>query len=164
MKNKLFNNLLLFSLFGIALGFFGMLYEGVVVIPKMLDPAPQRMQFWHHFYLVINPIIFYIPLLPIATIMLIVLYFTATKQKNDIKKQLGIAGVCQIAAMILTFYIVTKINLKFYFSNIEKYGDLIPFNTLLINILSVVRLLFSVISLFLVFKSYIKTQQLMIKI
>jgi hypothetical protein len=81
MQNKLFNNLLLFSLFGIALGFFGMLYEGVVLIPKMLDSTMQRMQFWHNFYSVINPIVFYVPLLPIATIVLILLYFFA-KEKH----------------------------------------------------------------------------------
>lgn len=159
MKNKLFNTLLLFSLFGVALGFFGMLYEGIVVIPNMLDTSPQKMQFWHSFYLVINPIVFYIPLVPVATMLLLILYFNTLKQKSEIKKHLGRAGVAQIVAMVLTFFIVTKINLKLYLSDIEKYADIIPFKMLLINILSVIRLMFSAIALFFVFKSYIKTQQ-----
>jgi len=79
MKNKLFNNLLLITLSGLALGFFGMLYEGVVLVPNMLNLTTAKMQFWHNFYKIINPIIFYIPLVPIAAIILIILYFT---QKN----------------------------------------------------------------------------------
>ncbi len=155
MRNKLFNNLLLFSLFGIALGFFGMLYEGVVLIPKMLGNTMQRMQFWHNFYLLVNPIVFYIPLLPIATIVLILLYFI-TKQKGTVRKQLGKACICQIMTLVLTFYIVTQINLKLYFSEIEKYADVIPYKTLIVNILSVIRLIFSASALFFIFKSYFK--------
>ena len=64
MKHKLFNSLLLFSLFGIALGFFGMLYAGVVTIPKMLDTSMQRMLFWKGFYAIMNPISDYIPSRP----------------------------------------------------------------------------------------------------
>lgn len=156
MKNRLFNTLLLFSLIGIALGFFGMLYEGVVLIPNMLDTTPQRMQFWHNFYVVINPIFFYIPLVPLATISLLLLYFYSPPQQRTIKKQVGWAGIAQIVAMALTFYIVTKINLKFYLGDIEKYADILPFKMRLVNILSVIRLLFSGLALFFTATSCLK--------
>jgi hypothetical protein len=158
MKDKLFDRLLLTALFGLALGFFGMLYEGVVLIPNMLNLTPAKMQFWHNFYLIINPIIFYIPLVPLATIILIVLYFTQKKQ-NDSRLKLGWAVLSQIVVMVLTIYIVSQINLKFYLSDIEKYADIIPAKTLLINILSVTRLIFSAIALVITFNSYIKTHQ-----
>jgi hypothetical protein len=159
MKNNLFNNLLLFSLFGIALGFFGKLYEGVVVAPKMLDSSMERMLFWHDFYSVINPIIFYIPLLPLATITLAILYFKTPKLKAELKKRLGLASIFQIVALALTFYIVTQINLKLYFGDVEKYADVIPSKTLLLNILSVVRLVFAAIALTFIFKAYTETQK-----
>lgn len=159
MKNNLFNNLLLFSLFGITLGFFGMLYEGVVLGPKMLDASMQRMLFWHDFYSVINPIVFYIPLLPLATITLVILYFKTPKLKTELKKQLGLAGIFQIAALAVTFYIVTQINLKFYFGDFEKYAGIIPFKTLLFNILSIIRLVLAAITLIFIFKAYIQARK-----
>jgi len=158
MKNKLFNSLLLFALVGIALGFFGMLYEGVVTIPKMLDTSMQRMLFWKNFYAVVNPITYYIPLTPLATITLVVLYFVTPKEK-DIKKRLGAAGALQIIVLAMTFYIVTQINLKLYFSDLEKYADVIPGKVLLINILSVVRLALGAIALIFVFRAHVQTQK-----
>ena len=159
MKARLFNSFLLFSLFGIALSFFGMLYEGIVVIPKMLDASRERMQFWQSFYRVINPIMFYIPLVPVATLLLLFLYVNTRKQTDEFKKQLGWAAITQVLSLVLTFYIVTQVNLKLYFSDIGKYAGIIPFKTVLVNILSVIRLVFSAIALFLLFRSYVDTQQ-----
>jgi hypothetical protein len=159
MKNNAFNNLLLFSLFGIALGFFGMLYEGIVFVPKMLESSMQRMLFWRDFYSVINPIVFYIPILPLATIALLISYFRTPKIKTQLKKQLGLASLFQIVALALTFYIVTQINLKFYFGGVEKYADVIPVKTLLLNILSVIRLVLAALALTFVFKAYIISQK-----
>ena len=159
MKSKLFNNLLLFSLFGIALGSFGMLYEGVVSIPKMLDTSVARMLFWKNYYAVINPVLYYIPLVPLATITLLVLYFRTPKEKTGLKNRLKLAGIFQIATLLLTFYIVTQINPKLLFSNVEKYADIIPAKVFLVNILSVLRMALMAIALTSVFKGYILTQK-----
>ncbi len=159
MKSKLFNNLLLFSLFGIALGSFGMLYEGVVSIPKMLDTSMARMIFWKNYYSVINPLVYYIPLVPLATITLVVLYFKTSKEKTALKNRLKLAGIFQIASLILTFYIVTQVNLKLLFGDIEKYADIIPAKTLLVNILSVFRMVLTAIALTAVFRAYLLTQK-----
>jgi len=156
---KLFSNILLFSLFGIALGFFGMLYEGIVFVPKMLDNSMQRMLFWRDFYSSINPVGFYIPLLPLASITLIALYFKTSKQNTEIKKRLAWASIFQILSLIITFYIVTQINLKLCFSNIEKYAGEIPTKTLLINVLSIFRMTFSALALAFVFKAFIQLQK-----
>src|ERR1700740_1926998 len=154
MKSKLFNNLLLFSLFGIALGFFGMLYEGVVNVPKMLDGSMARMLFWKNFYAVISPIPYYIPLVPLATITLVVLYFNTPKPKVELKNRVRLAVIFQVVSLALTFYIVTQMNLKFYFSDIEKYADTIPTKTLIVNIISVIRMTLAAIALASVFKAY----------
>ena len=159
MKSKLFNNLLLFSLFGIALGFFGILYEGVVNVPKMLDNSMPRMHFWRDFYTVISPVVYYIPLVPMATITVIILYFTTPKQKIELKNLLKWAGMLQVISLALTFYIVKQMNLKLLYGDIEKYAGVIPTKTLIVNIISVIRIALTAIALISVFKAYIQTQK-----
>jgi len=159
MKPKLFNDLLLFSLFGIALGFFGVLYEGVVFIPKMLDHSMDRMLFWKGFYATLSPVAYYIPLTPLATITLVVLYFRTANEKTGLKKQLGWAAICQVASLVVTFCMVTQINPKQFFSNPEKYADVIPAKTILINVLSVFKIGLTAIALTFIFKAYIQTQK-----
>jgi len=159
MKSKLFSNLLLFSLFGIALGFFGILYEGVVYGPKLLDVSKERMHFWKDFTSIINPLVYYFPLTHLATITLAVLYIMTPKEKADIRKRLRLASIFQIASLLLTFYILTQINFKQSFGNIEKYANAIPGKVLLFNILSVLRVALAAVGLTFIFKAYIQTQK-----
>jgi hypothetical protein len=155
MKSKLFNNLLLFALFVIALGFFGMLYEGVLIVPNMLDTSMARMTFWGNYYAVINPIIYYIPLTPLATIALVGLYFRSQKEEVLLKNYLGWGAILQIITLAITFYMVKQINLKLCFSNIAVDANVIPAKVVLANILSVVRLVLAAVALTLTFKAII---------
>jgi hypothetical protein len=159
MKSKLYNNLLLFSLFGIALGFFGILYEGLVYGPKLLDVSMERMLFWKGFTSVISPVIYYVPWVYLATIVLMVLYFRTPKEKGEIKKRLKLGSIFQMASLGLTIYILTQINFKTSFGNLEKYGDAIQGKVILFNILSAFRLTFGAIGLSCIFKAYIQTQK-----
>jgi uncharacterized BrkB/YihY/UPF0761 family membrane protein len=159
MKNKLFNHLLLFSLFGIALGFFGILYEGSVYGPKMLGDSKIRMLFWKEFYTVISPLVYYIPLVPLATVILIILYFNTPKENVELKSRLKIGGLFQIGSLILTLYIIKQLNLKLYFSNIGKYSSDIPAKAILFNILSVCRIALTIVALIAVFRAYIQYQK-----
>jgi hypothetical protein len=159
MKGKLFSNLLLFSLFGIALGFFGILYEGVVYGPKFLDVSMERMLFWRNFTSIISPVIYYVPWVYLATIALVVLYFKTPKEKGELKKRLKLASIFQIASLVLTIYILTQINFKMSYGNLEKYADAIPGKAILFNILSVFRITFCAIGLCYIFKAYIQTQK-----
>ena len=154
MTSKLFNNILVFTLFGVALGFFGILYEGVVNVPKMLDNSMPGMLFWKNFYQVISPVPYYIPLVPFATVTLIVLYFKTPKQEAALKNRLKLAGILQITSLVLTFYIVKEVNLKLYFGDIEKYAAVIPTKTLVVNIVSAIRIALTAIALISVFKAY----------
>jgi len=158
MKLKLFNTLLVFSLFGIALGFFGILYEGVVYGPKFLDVSMERMQFWKAFTAVISPIPYYIPIYPIATILLIVLSFRTPKEKSGLKKRLIAASLFQIASLALTVYILTQINFKRSFGSLDKYAYEIPGKAVLFNILSIVRIGLGAIGVAFVFKACMQTQ------
>jgi hypothetical protein len=162
MKARLFNNLLLFSLFGITLGFFGVLYEGVVYGPKFLDTSIERMLFWKSFTSVISPIPFYIPWDPLAAVIALTLFFITSKQQVLIKKQLKWASIFQIASLVLTFYILFQINFKQSFGNLEKYAAEIPFKVILFNILSICRISFAAIAMSFAFKAYIQTQKVQI--
>ncbi len=159
MKNKLFNNLVLFSLFGITLYFFGILYEGVVYGPKLLDVSKERMLFWKDFTSIISPIIYYVPWVYLATIVLVVLYFKASKEKTELKKRLRLASIFQIASLVLTIYILTQINFKMSFGNLEKYAGEIADKVFLFNILSVIRVVLAAIGLTFIFKAYIQIQK-----
>jgi hypothetical protein len=158
MKLKLFNNLLVFSLFGIALGFFGVLYEGVVYGPKFLDVSMERMQFWKAFTAVISPIPYYIPIYPIATILLVVLSFRTPKEISGQSPRLIVASLCQLASLALTFYILTQINFRRSFGNLDKYAYEIPGKVLLFNILSFIRIGLGAIAVAFVFKVYMQIQ------
>jgi hypothetical protein len=159
MKSKLFNNLLLFSLFGCALYFFGILYEGVVYGPKFFDVSMQRMLFWKDFTSVISPVVYYIPWVYLATIALMVLYFRTPKEKAELKSRLKLASIFQVTSLALTIYILTQINFKLRFGNLEKYADSIPGKVVVFNILSVFRIAFGATGLTYIFKAYIQTQK-----
>ncbi len=159
MKLKLFNNLLLFSLFGIALGFFGILYEGIVYGPKFLDASMERMLFWKNFTSIISPLAYYTPWVGLATLTLVVLYFKTPKQKMSLKNRLKWASVFQVLSLAITFYILTQINFKQSFGDIQKYADVIPGKAVLFNILSIIRIIFMAIALSSLFKGYIQTQK-----
>jgi hypothetical protein len=117
------------------------------------------MLFWKNFTSVISPIIYYVPLVYLATITLVVLYFKTPKQKAELKKRLRRASIFQIASLALTIYILTQINFKLRFGNLEKYADTIPGKVVLFNILSVFRVALAAIGLAFIFKAYIQTQK-----
>jgi hypothetical protein len=158
MSLKLFNSLLLFSLFGISLGFFGMLYEGMIYLPGMLDVSAGRMQFWHGFYEVIKPFIYYIPA-QLGSLILVILYFTTDNRKRELKRTLKYASLFQILALTSTFYIVKQIDLQLCFSDVEKYKDLIPGKVVLANVVSVFRIVIAGTAMAFVLKAYVQAKK-----
>lgn len=160
MNRKLFNSLLYFALFGIALGFFGILYEGLVYGPKMIGDSKERMLFWKSFYSVISPVFYYIPLNPLATISLVILFFSSSRLEPELKNKLLRAALLQIASFMLTFYIVKVIDLKTAFNNIEQYASEIPRKAVIFNILSVIRICASALALSFVFRACLISRQL----
>jgi hypothetical protein len=158
MSAKLFHNLLLFCLFGIAMWFFGNLYEAIVIAPNMLQNAIQRLHAWQDFFVCTNPVFFYVPIPQLATVTLVVLYFKAPRQNVYIKKQLKLALIFQIAALMLSVYIIAQLNLKLFFGDLEKYADEIPSKAILWNILNAMRVVLVGAALSFVFKAYTQTR------
>ena len=110
MKDKTINGLLVFSIFFLALWFFGNLYEELVIAPNQVINSYEKLQHWQHFFTETNPMYFYVPFTQVAIIIICILYFKITDihQKKLLKKAIifGIFGI------ILTVVIVTQINLK----------------------------------------------------
>jgi hypothetical protein len=159
MQENLYNNLLLFSLFGVALWFFGNLYEGIVIAPNLLTDSFQKAQHWQNFIDVTNPILFYVPLTPLSTITLLLLYFKTPKQKTDLKRQMKFAVIFQVLSYSLSIYIITQINLIIFFGDLNKYIGIVHTKALLWNILNIIRVTLVAIALIFNFKAYLQTQK-----
>jgi hypothetical protein len=159
MSGKLYNSLLLFSLFGVAMWFFGNLYEGVVIGPNMLNNSIRRMHAFQDFFVLTNPIFFYIPIPQLSTITLLVLYFKTPKQKHTLKRQLKLASIFLIISLVLSVYIITQLNFKLFFGDLEKYAGQIQIKALSWNILNVFRLTLVAIAMVFIFNAYIQVKK-----
>ncbi|HXS37169.1 MAG TPA: hypothetical protein VN721_10745 [Flavipsychrobacter sp.] len=158
MRDKLYHNLLLFSLFGVAMWFFGNLYEAIVIAPNMLNNTIEKMHAWQAYFVVTNPAFFY-ALSPLATIALLIVYVKTSKQKTELKRLLRFASIFQIIAYALSIYIITQINLKLFFANLNDNPDQLHTKAVLWNILNIIRIILVEISLIFTFKAYIQTQK-----
>src|SRR5256885_11539782 len=120
MRKKTYANLLLFALLGITLWFFGNLYEAIVLAPNLLQDPIKKIYHWQHFFTIANPIFFYIPLAPMAIVTVFVLYFNTSRERTVLKRHVAYATIFLIFALVLGIYIITQINLKLFFGNMEK--------------------------------------------
>ena len=55
---KNYSSLLLFSLFGISLWFFGNLYKGIAITPNLLTDPARKIYNWQQFFATTNPVFF----------------------------------------------------------------------------------------------------------
>ncbi len=159
MTSRLFNILLLFALFGIGMWFFGNLYEGIVIAPNMLNDTATRMEHWQKFFVVTNPVFFYVPVPQLATVVLLILFFKSDKQKPVLRHYLKLASIFQVASLILSVYIITQINFKLFFGDLNKYSGQLSSLALLWNALNVIRVLLVAAVLTFTFKAYLQTQK-----
>jgi hypothetical protein len=158
-RTKPSNKLLLFSLFGIALWFFGNLYEAVVIAPNMLKDSARKVQDWQDFFAVTNPVFFYIPIAPIAVVIMIVLFLKTGSEQPILKGHLKLATLFGVPAFALGMYMITQINLKLFFGEADKYAAEAHKLSVLWNILNAVRIALLSVTLYQMFRAYIETQR-----
>ncbi len=121
MKNKTFNNLLLFALFFMAYWFFGNLYEQIVLVPNQLVNSYKTMKAYQIYFSVSNPIYYFVPFTQLAVVLIGVLYFQA-KEKQQ-KSYLRRAGIFGLLSLAITVIIVTQINLKLFSRDLDRLRD-----------------------------------------
>jgi hypothetical protein len=155
MKQKTYANLLLFSLFGITMWFFGNLYEGIVMTPNLLTDPIRKIHDWQEFFTATNPVFFYIPVAPIAIIITFYLFFKTRKEDPILKKHVTYGTIFVILALALGIFIITRINLKLFFWDIEKFSAGIYKLAVLWNILNIVRVILLAFTIYHVFNAYL---------
>jgi hypothetical protein len=141
MKTQTKATLLVLSLFGICLWFFGNLYEAVVIAPNMLRNSAEKLEHWQQFFTVSNPIYFYIPVVPIAVILLLIVFLQTSTHEFQIRNKLQWSIIFLVPAILIGVYIVTQLNLALFFGDIKKVSARAHTLSLLWNILNIVRLL-----------------------
>jgi hypothetical protein len=159
MNRKNYSNLLLFSLLGICLWFFGNLYEGIVITPNLLTDSIKKIYHWQQFFTITNPVFFYIPFVPMAIVTTFFLYFKTTKETPILKRALAYAAIFLALALGLGIFIITQINLKLFFGNMEKCSPDIHQLSVLWNILNMIRVILLAFTVYHVFNAYIFIQK-----
>ena len=139
--------------------FFGNLYEAIVIGPNMLIDSVHRLQAWQEFFVLTNPIFFYVPVTQLATIVLVVLFIKTPDGRAEIKRFLKWASILQVVSIILSIYIITQINLKLFFGDLSKISSEVFQMALMWNVLNIVRVFLVGVALCFIFKAYIRTQK-----
>jgi hypothetical protein len=156
MKNKMFNRLLAFSLFFLAHWFFGNLYEEIVLAPNQLTNAYEALKSWQGYFTITNQIYYYVPFTQIAVFVICFLYFKSdNKIEKALLKKASIYGLLSIAITVL---IVTQLNLKLFFGDVDKYKQEIFSLSVIWLIGNAIRLYLVGNSLYFTFKTYILRQ------
>ena len=130
--------LMYFTVFGIAMWFFGNLYEAVVIGPNIAGDTKEQLRAFQQFTEVTNPVYYYIPLTQIAAVTLIV-WFVRTPWRAPEKRSLFIASLAEIAAVALSIYIIVKLNMTLFFGSLGETPDELHRLALQWNLLNLVR-------------------------
>lgn len=152
MQSKTFDRLLMFSLFFMAYWFFGNLYEEIVLAPNQLDNSYEKLVAWQNYFTVTDQLFYYVPFTHIAVIVLGILYYQSShKQEKALLKKASIYGVLSICITVL---IVTQLNLKLFFGDLEKHKHQIFSLSVLWLIGNALRLILVGSSMYFIFKTY----------
>ena len=156
MQNKTFNRLLTFSLFFLAHWFFGNLYEEIVLTPNQLTDSYRKIIHWQGFFTLTNPVYYYIPFTQLAVLVPILLFYKSDDALE--KRMLKKASIFGILAIIITIIIVTQVNMKLFFGDVEKFKNELHLLTIIWLMGNAVRLYLVGTSFYFVFKTYIYRQ------
>ncbi len=158
MKQTSYSFLLGFTLFGTAMWFFGNLYEAVVLGPNMIGigHSYERLLHWQQFFVVTNPVHFYVPFTQLALVTLLVLYFKTSPALANIKSNLGWSSVFQLVSLIITVCIITQINFTIFFGDLPAHKNEVATLAFWWNVLNLARLLTTGIGLYFFMKAYIR--------
>lgn len=154
MRPRTYSSLLLFALAGILMWFFGNLYEGIVITPNLLTDSARKLNYWQGFFTVTNPIFFYLPIVPIALMAILFLYFKTSKEQVALKKHLASALIYLILPLAVGVFIITQINLKLFFGNTQAESEIYKLS-ILWNILNAVRIVLLIFPIRHLLRAYI---------
>lgn len=140
---------------GLAQWFFGNFYEELVLAPNMLVDSYSQLACWQNYFTVTNQIYYYVPFTQIAVFIVWYLFLFVRQRDKQIRKILLQASSYGFAALVLTVIIVTQLNLKLFFGDIEEYKSELYTLSLTWLILNGVRIYLVGAALYYTFKSYL---------
>ena len=127
--------------------------------PNLLERTVEKIWSWQNLFSLINPIFFYIPLAPAAIVVLILLYFKTNSNDRILRRRIKAACIFGVLALVFGIYIITQINLKLFFADVNSYANKAYKMAVLWNILNGVRVALLGFSVYNIFKAYILTQR-----
>lgn len=102
------------AIFGLALWFFGNLYEEIILMPNWLAAPIDVLRAYNRYYSIVIQYHYYVPLTQLAVVMLATLYFTRNPARQLARPALGRATVWGLLGIALTAYVVITINLHLF--------------------------------------------------
>ena len=160
VKNKTFEQLLSFCLFFMALWFFGNLYEEIVLTPNHVKDAYTKLKNWSNFFTVTNQIYYYVPFTHLSVIILWVLWAKSTNETE--KRYLKKASIFGTLGSVLTVVIVTQLNLKLFFGNLDQYRDQLSTLSVVWLVGNAIRLYLVGSSVYYILKAFIRRKAQMV--
>lgn len=107
-----------FSLFGLALWFFGNLYEEVILMPNWLVAPLDVLQAYNRYYTVVIQYHYYVPITQLAVLVLIWFCFSQNPARTAAPLALRRAAIWGGLGTLLTALIVTQINVKLFLGGV----------------------------------------------
>lgn len=157
MTKRRISSLFLFSLFFFAYWFFGNLYEEIVLVPNQLVDTYEALSCWQMYFKITNPVFYYIPFTPLAVVGAFVLHFHAKDERQ--KKILKRASLFGLTSVLITVIIVTQLNTKLFFGDLEKYKTELFEMSVLWLFANAIRLYTVGSSLYYILQAYILEKQ-----
>jgi hypothetical protein len=153
--------LILFSLIGMSYWLFGNLYEEIVISPNWIEGSVEQMTRLHQFFKITSPTHYFVPLTQIATITIWIAFFT--NKIRELKKDLQMASIFGVLATLINFHIVITIVLKLFSHDYLDYSEQLHELCWRWNLLNVLRMILTGITLYFLFTSYLKLDRLVSK-
>ncbi|WP_461051898.1 hypothetical protein [Spirosoma arcticum] len=108
-----------FALFGLALWFFGNLYEEVILMPNWLAAPIDVLRVHSRYTTVVVQYHYYVPTTQLAVITLIVLCFTNNPARQLAQPDLRRAAIWGALGVALTAWIVLSLNLDLFIGELK---------------------------------------------
>jgi hypothetical protein len=114
-RERLFGRARAAALFGLAAWFCGNAYEQVVIVPNLaFGDARAAMVAFRAFFWATNPALYYVPLGPLVLVST-ALCLSASWRDPLRRRHVSRALWAVVLAMLLTAYVVRRINLRLFF-------------------------------------------------
>lgn len=108
-----------FALFGLALWFFGNLYEEVILMPNWLAAPIDVLTAYNRYYTVIIQYHYYVPVTQLAVLSLILGCFTTNPARQLAQSDLRRAAVWGGLGIAITVWIVLSLNLDLFIGQLK---------------------------------------------